>query len=98
MMCDITRDGESLVVKLDGPLDYKTSPEVENALKDELEGVTDLTVDLASVSYVSSMGLRLLLSLQKRMFKQGQMHVVNVRPEVQQLLDETGFSKIFDIR
>ena len=49
------------------------------------------------MTYVSSMGLRLLLAWQKLMFKQGAMHVINVPEEVMELFDETGFSGIFDI-
>ena len=93
-----TRDGNALTVTVWGRLDVNSSPELEKALEQELDGVTDLTVDLAHVDYVSSMGLRLLLAWQKRMFKQGAMRVINVAEEVMTIFEETGFTEILDIR
>lgn len=87
----------TLVVRAEGPLDSKGAPELEEGLEGKLDDVTGLTVDLWGVSYVSSLGLRLLLSLQKRMFKQGTMRVINVREEVMDLLDATGFTEIMDV-
>jgi anti-sigma B factor antagonist len=98
MTYDITQDGKALRIKVEGPLNYKTSPEIEEALKGKLDEVTDLTVDLEGTNYVSSMGLRLLLSLQKRMFKQGSMRVINVGQEVRELFDATGFSQVLDVQ
>lgn len=94
----IAQDAGALNVKVWGRLDVNSSPELERALEQELDGVTDLTVDLAHVDYVSSMGLRLLLAWQKRMFKQGAMRVINVAEEVMTILEETGFTEILDIR
>ena len=74
-----------------------TAPELEAELVPQLEGVSTLTIDLAQVNYVSSMGLRLLLSLQKRMAKHGSMVVTNVIPEVMELFEETGFAAILTI-
>ena len=91
------RDGNALTVRLQGRLDIKSSPELEAELMPQLEGVSSLAIDLAQVDYVSSMGLRLLLALQKRMTKQGDMRVVNVADSVMELFDETGFSDILTI-
>ena len=97
MRYEIAKDGDTLALTVWGSLDIKSSPELEQALQKELRGITDFTIDLAHVTYVSSMGLRLLLSWQKLMFKQGAMHIINVPEEVMELFDETGFSGIFDI-
>ena len=97
MTYTITKDADALVVRIWGNLDAQSSPELEEALKGELEEITDLTVDLKDVGYVSSMGLRLLLSWQKRMFKQGSMRTVNVPDAVMELFEETGFSQILTI-
>lgn len=97
MSHEIIRDGDHLTVRVYGRLDVKTSPELEDELKPQLDGVSSLTVDLAQVDYVSSMGLRLLLVLQKRMAKQGSMLVVNVRPEIMELFDDSGFANILSI-
>ena len=91
------RDGNALTVRLQGRLDIKSSPELEAELMPQLEGVSSLALDLAQVAYVSSMGLRLQLALQKRMTKQGDMRVVNVADSVMELFDETGFSDILTI-
>ena len=98
MKYSVKRDGDALVVTVRGHLDVNSCPELEKALDQELAGVKDLTVNLAHVDYVSSMGLRLLLSWQKRMFKQGAMHIINVLDEVMALFDETGFTEIIDIQ
>jgi len=90
-------DDDSLTVRIRGRLDIETSPEIEGALTPQLEGVKSLTIDLEQVDYVSSMGLRLLLALQKRMSKQGAMLVTNVGDEIMELFEETGFSDILTI-
>lgn len=97
MAFTITEDHDRLTVQVAGPLDIKTSPQIEDALSGKLEGITYLTVDLADVNYVSSMGLRLLLSLQKRMLKQGEMHVINASGQVLNLFEETGFADILTL-
>lgn len=94
----VTRDGDKLVVRVHGKLDAVSSPALEEELQPQLDGVTDLTIDVQDVDFVSSMGLRLLLSLQKRMFKQGGMHVIHVSDDIMQLFDDTGFSQIIDTR
>lgn len=97
MAYTVDKDGTRLVVRVMGHLDVNTSSDFEGAVKDQLDGVEDLVIDMAGVDYVSSSGLRALLALQKRMFKQGTMRLVNVTPLVRELLDETGFSEIIDV-
>lgn len=91
------QSGDCLTVHVDGKLDITSSPALEERLAPQLEGVSVLILDLARVEYVSSMGLRLLLALQKRMAKQGAMQVTNVNPQVMELFEETGFSEILTI-
>lgn len=97
MTSTIEREGTRLVVHVAGRLDIQTSPELEKALAGQLDDVTDLVLDLSGVDYVSSMGLRLLLALQKRMFKQGTMRVTNVSDTVMTLFGDTGFDEILTI-
>ena len=66
-------------------------------LRDSLDGITDLTIDMDSITYISSAGLRLLLSTQKTMKKQGVMRLINVRPEIMEIFEITGFSEILNI-
>ena len=91
------KDGGSLKIALEGRLDTSTAPSLEEALKEELNGVTDLEFDFAKLEYISSAGLRVLLSTQKIMKKQGNMKVKNVCPEIMEVFDITGFSEILTI-
>ena len=60
-------DGSSLNIALEGRLDTMTSPQLEETLKDSLDGVTSLIMDFEKLEYISSAGLRVLLSAQKIM-------------------------------
>ncbi len=87
----------SLTVFLEGRLDTTTAPELEGELKDGLTGVTDLIMDFSNLEYISSAGLRVLLSAQKTMNKQGKMVVKNPSEEVKEIFDVTGFADILNI-
>ncbi len=92
-----TFDGSQLTITLEGRLDTTTAPTLETELKASLEGITDLGFDLADLAYVSSAGLRVLLSAQKTMNKQGRMIIRNVRPEIMEIFEVTGFVDILTI-
>ena len=89
-------EGKALFA-LGGRLDTTTAPELEQALKADLDGVTDLTLDMAELEYISSAGLRVLLSAQKVMKKQGQMKLKNVNDTIMEIFEVTGFSDILTI-
>ena len=91
------REGEKLVVTLDGRLDTFTAPDLSNKLEGALDGVTDLTFECAKLEYVSSAGLRVFLVSQKTMMRQGQMRLVHVSEEVMDILEVTGFVSILTI-
>ncbi len=91
------RSGAALTLKLRGRLDTATAPELESELKGCLDGVQSLTLDLEELEYISSAGLRVLLSAQKTMNKQGAMVVRNVRQIVMEIFDITGFSDFLTI-
>ena len=86
-----------LTVALEGRLDTTTAPELEAALKNGLDGVTELVMDLQELSYISSAGLRVLLSAQKKMNLQGGMRVIHVGGDIMEIFDVTGFSEILTI-
>ena len=92
-----TRDGTTLTVALEGRLDTVSAPELENGLKPALDGISLLVFDLRNLTYISSAGLRILLSARKAMEQQGRMSVRHVRPEVMKILEVIGFVKILDI-
>ena len=91
------KEGKSLKIALEGRLDTSTAPGLEETLKEELPEVTDLEFDFAKLEYISSAGLRVLLSTQKIMNNQGTMKVKNVCPEIMEVFDITGFSEILTI-
>jgi anti-sigma B factor antagonist len=91
------QNDKNLVVALDGRLDTNTSPNLEEELKATLPSVEDLVFDLTKLEYISSAGLRVLLSAQKTMNKQGSMVVKNVSEAVKEVFEVTGFSDILTI-
>jgi anti-sigma B factor antagonist len=92
-----TQNGNELTVALEGRLDTTTAPELEAALQASLGGVTALTLDFAALEYISSAGLRVLLSAQKIMNRQGEMKVTNANETVKEIFDVTGFSDILTV-
>ena len=90
-------NGNELTVVLTGRLDTTTAPELEAALKESFDGVTALTIDMAALEYISSAGLRVLLSAQKIMNKQGEMKVTHVSETIMEIFEVTGFSDILTI-
>lgn len=91
------KEGSKLTVRVEGRLDTTTAPELEEKLKGLLEDVTDLTLDFEKLDYISSAGLRVLLSTQKTMNKQGAMKVTKVGKPIMEIFDVTGFSDILTI-
>lgn len=98
-MLDIkkTADGGSLTLLLVGRLDTTTAPNLERELVASIDGVTELVWDMSDLEYISSAGLRVLLSAQKRMNRQGDMVVRNVSETVREVFDMTGFSDFLTI-
>lgn len=92
-----TVNASELVIALEGRLDTTTAPELEAEIKDSIEGITDLVFDLEKLDYISSAGLRVLLSAQKIMSKQGSMKLKNVGEVVMEVFEVTGFSDILTI-
>ncbi len=89
--------GKELTIALEGRLDTMTAPDLEAELTANLAGVESLVFDLAKLEYISSAGLRVLLSAQKTMNKQGSMVVRNASEEVKEIFEVTGFSDILSI-
>jgi len=98
-MLNITKNtnASELTVSLTGQLDTTTAPELEKELKASLDGVTTLVIDMTALDYISSAGLRVLLSAQKTMNKQGEMKVVHVGDTIMEIFEVTGFSDILTI-
>ena len=90
-------NGAELTVALTGRLDTTTAPQLESAVKESLDGVTALTFDMDALEYISSAGLRVLLSAQKIMNRQGEMKVTHVSETIMEIFEVTGFSDILTI-
>ena len=96
MKIDLKKEDKKLTIKLDGKLDTNTSPDLDSKMS-ELEGMEEVVIDMKDLDYISSAGLRVLLSMQKVMNKQGKMTIINVCDNVMDIFEVTGFSDILDI-
>ena len=94
---DKTLENGKAVFALAGRLDTLTAPELEKELKASLDGVSELLFDMEELEYISSAGLRVLLSAQKIMNRQGEMRLCGVGETIMEILDVTGFSDILTI-
>ena len=90
-------DGNKLEIALEGRLDTMTAPSLEEEIKSSIDGIKELVFDLKDLVYVSSAGLRVLLSAQKTMNKQGTMTIKNANEEVMEIFEVTGFIDILNI-
>ena len=93
----VNKNGTELTVCPVGKLDTATSPQLQAAIDENISGVTDLTFDLKKLAYLSSAGLRVLMSAQNTMNKQGNMRLSNVNEDIMDILDMTGLTDVFTI-
>lgn len=92
-----TQEGKKLTLALEGRLDTTTAPQLEEELKQSVNDIMELIFDFGSLEYISSAGLRVLLSAQKIMNKQGSMKICNVNETIMEIFDVTGFSDIMTL-
>ncbi|MCH5258610.1 MAG: STAS domain-containing protein [Lachnospiraceae bacterium] len=92
-----TVDGTSLSIALEGRLDTTTAPQLDEELKNSIGDCTTLVIDFKELEYLSSAGLRILLSTQKVMNKQGKMIIRNVNETIMEVFEMTGFVDILTI-
>ena len=92
-----TQNGSVLEVALEGRLDTMTAPELETELKGSMDSAESLVLDLSKLEYISSAGLRVLLSAHKTMSGKGGMKVTNVNEIVREVFEVTGFCDILNI-
>ncbi len=90
-------EGSVESIALEGRLDTVTAPLLESEIHGKLDGITELQLDFAKLAYISSAGLRVLLSAQKIMNKQGKMVIKNVCAEIKEIFEMTGFSDILTV-
>ena len=97
MIIDKQLNGSELTLSLTGRLDTTTAPELEAVIKENITSVTNLVMDFAGLEYLSSAGLRVILSTQKTMNKQGEMVIRNVNETINEVFEITGFIDILTI-
>ena len=97
MQINCSVDANKLTVSPVGRLDTVTSPKFEKKIGELLGGITDLVLDMTNLEYISSAGLRVILKVQKIMFKHGKMKLIGVNESVMEIFEITGFSNILNI-
>lgn len=89
-----TLNGGDLLIAIKGRLDTVTAPDLEKQL--QLDGITSLVLDFSELEYISSAGLRTILNAQKKMLNK-KMVITNVKPEILEIFEMTGFDSILTI-
>lgn len=97
MTIEIKRTAAETIIEAAGRLDTTTAPVLDKTINEDIEGTENLVLDLKGIEYISSAGLRVLLSAQKKMQSLGSMKVRNVCQAVMEVLEMTGFADIFVI-
>jgi anti-sigma B factor antagonist len=98
MEIQTSRNEDVTTVKLIGRLDTMTSSQLEDALDGIITDTKDLIFDMESLEYISSAGLRIILSAQKLLSKKGGgVSIINCQPDVKEVFSITGFSDILSI-
>ena len=92
-----TQNASSVTLSVEGRLDTITSPDLEKEIA-SISDANDLTIDFAKLDYISSAGLRVLLSTHKNFAKKGGMTIINVNETVLDIFDVTGFKDILNIK
>lgn len=98
MNINIEKENGVTLIKIEGRLDTTTAPELEKAINNEGDALKSLTLDFKGVDYISSAGLRVLLSAQKKMNVQGYMELIGVSEAVMDVFEMTGFADILVIK
>ena len=97
MTIEIKRNVEELVLQIVGRLDTTTAPTLEKTIMENMNGIKSLILDFKGLEYISSAGLRVLLSAQKKMQQIGEMKLINVCEAVMEVFEITGFADILVI-
>lgn len=97
MTIEIKKTDVATVLEISGRLDTSTAPVLDKTISEDISDKAKLTMDLKGLEYISSAGLRVLLTAQKRLQKHGSMKLINVCEEVMDVLEMTGFADILVI-
>ena len=97
MTIEIKRNAEETIIELEGRLDTTTAPALDKTIQSDIGDTKNLVLDLKGLEYISSAGLRVLLSAQKKLQKIGSMKVTHVCEEVMEVFEMTDFADILTI-
>ena len=97
MTLNINKNENTATIEIVGRLDTVTAPALDKMIAEELDGVTALTLDMNALEYISSAGLRVILTAQKKMQKIGSMKLIGVCEAVMEVFEMTGFADILTI-
>ena len=97
MTINQNKNGSKLTLEVEGRLDTTTAPQLDAEVKSSISGITELEIDFSKLDYISSAGLRVLLSAQKIMNKQGSMVIHGASENLMEIFDVTGFIDILTI-
>ena len=97
MTIEIKKNATETIIEIVGRLDTITAPALDKTINENIAGTENLVLDVKGMEYISSAGLRVLLSTQKKMQKIGSMKVINVCEEVMEVFEMTGFADILVI-
>ena len=97
MTIEIKKNAEETIIELVGRLDTTTAPALDKTINNDIGDTKNLVLDIKGLEYISSAGLRVFLGAQKKMQKLGSMKVINVREEVMEVFEMTGFADILSI-
>ena len=97
MTIEIKKNADELVLEITGRLDTITAPALDKTINENLGEIKCLILDFKNLEYISSAGLRVLLSTQKKLQQKGTMKLKNVREEVMEVFEITGFVDILTV-
>ena len=97
MTIEIKKNAAETIIEIVGRLDTITAPSLDKTINEDIGDTKELVLDMKGLEYISSAGLRVLLSAQKKMQKIGAMKVINVCEEVMEVFEMTGFADILVI-
>ena len=97
MTIEIKKSAEQTIIEIAGRLDTITAPALDKTIQEDIGDTKNLVLDVKGMEYISSAGLRVLLSAQKKMQKVGSMKVINVCEAVMEVFEMTGFADILVI-
>ena len=97
MTIEIKKNETETIIEIVGRLDTITAPALDKTINEDIGDTKNLVLDVKGMEYISSAGLRVLLSAQKKMQKIGSMKVTGVCAEVMEVFEMTGFADILVI-